>query len=303
MNYILERERFVRIARDDHYSGNEQLLWNALFTIFNERAGRNGGEWPDGFIRITNKELLSWLPFTENTLNPARAMLVNREKHSPVLVEYIKGRKNDAAPQYKMNYVSVNDYRKICGNNGGNSEGNNDGNPHGNDYGNAGDIKEDVNQTIPVENNHTHFETASTVPRAREGATPGKSYLGLDEQYHAARYDAAYLVSEKARKAVAQRLLNGFLAAGAIVNTSDCFAFLCKMLEDGLPPELVEDCAKTEECKSTGALEGAVRRLWLSRGYSAAEEKRERARLLLVANGNQELFQALWRMRSAQTKE
>lgn len=99
VNYITEREAFVRHARDNGYSGNEQLLWYALFTIANERAMRNGGLWPDGFIRVTNKELLSWLPFSENTLLAVRADMINPAKHSPVLFEYIKGRKNsEAAP-------------------------------------------------------------------------------------------------------------------------------------------------------------------------------------------------------------
>ena len=138
VNYINERESFVRHARDNGYTGNEQLLWYALFTIFNERAGRNGGVWPDGFIRITNKELLSWLPFTENTLHKVRADMINQQKHDPVLFDYLKGKKNTDAPQYKMHYFPDKSYRNSRGNIGGNMQGNNGGNMGGNMQGNNG---------------------------------------------------------------------------------------------------------------------------------------------------------------------
>lgn len=163
VNYVYERESFIRHARDNGYTGNEQLFWYAMFTIFNERANRNTHSWPDGFVRVTNKELLSWLPFTENTLNRVRADFVNPKNHQPILVEYLKGRKNEEAPQYKMNYFSdrmpmrppmtecdnedETDFNpKSGGNMGGNMGGKVGGNMGGKMVGNMGAITLNVNQ-------------------------------------------------------------------------------------------------------------------------------------------------------------
>jgi hypothetical protein len=151
VNYIYERESFVRHARENRYTGDEILLWNALFTIFNERAMRNGQVWPDGFIRITNKELLSWLPYGESTLNRARGTLVNPTQHQPTLVDYVKGKRNTDIPQYRMRWFSITDgrYTSSCylqneGNMSGNASGNvhvnMSGNMQGNPLGNMGDI-------------------------------------------------------------------------------------------------------------------------------------------------------------------
>ncbi len=162
VNYIVERETFARHARDNGYTGNEQLFWYALFTIFNERANRNAHVWPDGFIRITNKELLSWLPFTENTLNLVRASMINPAVHQPVLVEYIKGRRHEVVPQYKMNWFTpqtqaddlpaddfyLNSRGNMGGNAGGNMRGNAGGMMGGILGGDMGDISININNTL-----------------------------------------------------------------------------------------------------------------------------------------------------------
>lgn len=290
VNYITEREAFVRHARDNGYSGNEQLLWYALFTIANERAMRNGGLWPDGFIRVTNKELLSWLPYSENTLLAVRADMINPAKHSPVLFDYIKGRKNSEAPQYRMRYFSAGqvagaDNLNFGGNIGGNVEGNTGGNLRGNAGGNIGDIN--INNTKITVNQ----ETQATSPnnggyRAREGG-----YVGLDGQIGEARYDGGYLTSQRARGAVAQRLLAAF--AGS-VNTRDAHGELCELMQYGMPPELIEDCML--DCASTGELIAMLRVLADQRGYNAGDDGRLMEQFRAQAGGNERLAQAFYRM-------
>lgn len=100
VNYIVEHEAFIVYAQDNGLSAAEQLLWYALCHIFNRRA--QGGQWPDGFIRVTNKTVLSLLPFTEDTMAAAR----NRLKQRGV-IDYVPGRKKAEIPMYRMIYFSV----------------------------------------------------------------------------------------------------------------------------------------------------------------------------------------------------
>ena len=100
VNYIVEHEAFIEYAQDNGLSAAEQLLCYALCHIFNRRA--QGGQWPDGFIRVTNKTVLSLLPFTEDTMAAAR----NRLKQRGV-IDYVPGRKKAEVPMYKMIYFSV----------------------------------------------------------------------------------------------------------------------------------------------------------------------------------------------------
>lgn len=100
VNYIVEHEAFIEYAQDNGLSAAEQLLWYALCHIFNRRA--QGGQWPDGFIRVTNKTVLSLLPFTEDTMAAAR----NRLKQRGV-IDYVPGRKKAEIPMYRMVYFSV----------------------------------------------------------------------------------------------------------------------------------------------------------------------------------------------------
>ena len=100
VNYVVEHEAFIVYAQDNGLSAAEQLLWYALCHIFNRRA--QGGQWPDGFIRVTNKTVLSLLPFTEDTMAAARNRLKQRG-----LIDYVPGRKKAEIPMYRMVYFSV----------------------------------------------------------------------------------------------------------------------------------------------------------------------------------------------------
>lgn len=218
VNYIVERESFMRHARDNGYTGNEQLFWYALFTIFNERASRNTFVWPDEFISVSNKELLSWLPFTENTLMQVRGDFVNPNKHDPVLVEYRKGRKNDTMPQYRMRWFSthmpqcetVDDfYLNPRGNIGGKVGGNIGGKTGGNVRGNIGDITLNINQVQSV------------------SQTTEKKTL---------YYNNAWRTDARARHAVAQNILDGLECKGVSGRANED---VCYYLEKGMTPEQI----------------------------------------------------------------
>lgn len=100
VNYIVEHESFIVYANDNGLSASEQLLWYALIHLFNQRA--KGGQWPDGFIRITNKTLLSMMPMKVDAMMVARNQLKQRG-----LIDFVPGRKKIDIPMYRINYFSA----------------------------------------------------------------------------------------------------------------------------------------------------------------------------------------------------
>ena len=140
VNYVRENIAFMEYASDERLSASEQLLWHALIHLMNQRA--NGSDWPEGFVSIPNARILFYAPFGEDTLTSARNRLKQRG-----LIDYIPGKKNKQAPQYKMVYFSaelstcneqnVGSFTEISGNVQGNARGNVQGNARGNVQGNS----------------------------------------------------------------------------------------------------------------------------------------------------------------------
>lgn len=142
VNYVRENIAFMEYASDERLSASEQLLWHALIHLMNQRA--NGSDWPEGFVSIPNARILFYAPFGEDTLTSARNRLKQRG-----LIDYVPGKKNKQAPQYKMIYFSaelstdnaqnVGSFPEISdnarGNMHGNARGNMQGNAQGNSYG------------------------------------------------------------------------------------------------------------------------------------------------------------------------
>lgn len=100
VNYVREHMAFIEYASDNGLSGTERTLWYALIHIFNQRA--NGGIWPDGFIRINNDRLMSYMPCGFDAMAKARNSLVQRG-----LLTYVRGHKNTEVPMYQMHYLTV----------------------------------------------------------------------------------------------------------------------------------------------------------------------------------------------------
>ena len=97
VNYIRENEAFIAEASDLNLGANARLLWYALFHCLNQRA--NGGYFPDQ-ISISNKVLLSLVPFSEDALTKARNQLA---QHG--FIRYKAGERRAATPQYTMIYM------------------------------------------------------------------------------------------------------------------------------------------------------------------------------------------------------
>ena len=138
VNYVREHERFIEYAADERVPANVQLLWYALMHIFNQRA--EGAEWPDGFIRITNDRLFTYLPIKWDAMAKARNALKQMGR-----IDFRNGNRNKAAPEYRIIPFYPSCYPIKTDNNGGNTGGNNGGNQWGNIGGRTGDINININ--------------------------------------------------------------------------------------------------------------------------------------------------------------
>ena len=100
VNYISENQARIEYAINEGLSSSEWLLWEALYYLFNLRA--KASDWPDGFIRIPNKRLLSVIPVQYDAMASARNKLKQRG-----VIDYVQGKKNTDPPMYKLNYLTV----------------------------------------------------------------------------------------------------------------------------------------------------------------------------------------------------
>ena len=162
VNYVREHERFIEYAADERVPANVQLLWYALMHIFNQRA--EGNEWPDGFIRITNDRLFTYLPIKWDAMAKARNALKQMGR-----IDFRNGNRNKAAPEYRIIPFYPACYPFKTDNEGDNKEGNTGGNKGGNTGGNPGDINININRTIikPKEIDEEYDDDVD-VTRARE---------------------------------------------------------------------------------------------------------------------------------------
>ena len=98
VNYIREINAFMDFVLDEELSGNAQLLWHALMHVANSQG--EGDQWPES-IRISNRKLLLFLPYSEDTLAAARAELVDAG-----LLVYSAGSRKER-PEYAIQYFST----------------------------------------------------------------------------------------------------------------------------------------------------------------------------------------------------
>lgn len=294
VNYVREHIRFMEYATDEHIPASERLLWYALMHIMNQRA--QGNIWPDEFIRISNDRLLSYCPMKFDTMASARNGLKQRG-----LIEFTRGEKNKLSPAYRMIYFypqyippeTMQDgegYPKKTDNIGGNIGYNMGSNMGGKPGGNLGDFNINYTDTatIPKGNpGETHTETnyGRNYPASRESG-----YTGLEGEVFPCRYDSAWQTSERARSAVAQRVMDKL--PFPIEDCPRIHERLTEFMDYGMPPELMEDMGN--RTNSTQAFLYRLDRLAEDRDYT--KDAQERRRCLRAANGNTELAARLYRI-------
>lgn len=105
------------------------------------------------------------------------------------------------------------------------------------------------------------------VNNARARDRTAECYTDENGNLQPCRFDSAFLTSERARAAVAQRIIYRFFGD---VDMDHAQETLCEFLENGMPPELAEDCV--DRYTSMSAWFGHLNRLY-QRGRFA--EKRE----------------------------
>lgn len=253
ISYIRESEAFIRRAADEAVTGQERLLWYALLSCFNARA--QGRSWPDGFIPIANRTLLSLVPFGEDALTAARNKLT---QHG--FIEYRKGLRNAQCPTYRMIYLAPRaEYAEevsqqfppdlpdegftpeipgnMPGNNGGNIPGNNRGNKGGNIPPNIADIDTDYTETGDG--------TVLRLPTHRDSGSSSAARAWYDPANPSAPCDGAWRGGDKARSAVAQRVLDYALQGGRMQgDPEDMHEILCDLMRSGLEPGELTNAAQ-----------------------------------------------------------
>ena len=109
------------------------------------------------------------------------------------------------------------------------------------------------------ETGYTKQDEGNGASHTEEGPTPSMdararvgSYLGPDGKEHPCRYDNAWVLSARARGAVAMRVA-AFVQERLTVNTGgDLHGYLLNALNSGVPPEWIEDTAL--RCDTTARL-------------------------------------------------
>jgi len=278
VNYVREHERFIEYAADERIPANVQLLWYALMHIFNQRA--EGNEWPDGFIRITNDRLFTYLPIKWDAMAKARNALKQMGR-----IDFRNGNRNKAAPEYRIIPFYPSCYPFRTDNTGGNEGGNTWGNEGGNRRGNTGDFNININRTYtdPKQDVHTHLsDHRQQDARARLNET----YIDAKGREQPCRFDGAFLTSDRARASVAQRILDQFCGD---IDDNEAHGRICEWLHDGMEPEIFED--EITEYTSLSAFMGRMAGIFYSRRYEERRDDLEMKRCLRIAGGDRNLAQ------------
>lgn len=302
ISYINECKAFCEYASEEKLSDNEVVLWHALFNLVNQRATSN--HWPEAFLPLTNAKVLSMTPWGSGNsavekLRRTRDRLIQRG-----LIAYEAGERRKRAPMYQLRYFCPMDAKGFTPQNMVNGVGNTEGNREGNGVGNGVDIKEKDQDRNP-DPVPTHSVKPVVPDSAREGAAgwpkgglvrPG-GYKRADGTVGVCRFDQGWETSGKARGAIAQRLMDSFDGDNDI---SDLWTRLCELMEDGLPPEVIEDVMPGFQRASL--LLARLNTLYMVLGYEARRTERDRERQwaadLSAARGDVSLAQRFQRMRA-----
>jgi hypothetical protein len=241
INFVREFGLIMEEARKEYMGCRERMLWISLFYIANDRAQYNPQtqtyDWPEDFFQISHAELNLYCKLDKKAIEQLRNYLKQKG-----YIEFQNGERNGKKPAYKLNYLSKRDF-------GGENAPKETPNIPPKDTPKA--PPKDTPNTGPKDtplyskykqgidtgegDTHTADNDREAYTRPRAG-----SYLGLDFGEYPCRFDSAWQTSERARGAVAQRILDGACWAG------DGYAHerVTEYMQSGLPPELIEDAAK-----------------------------------------------------------
>ena len=96
INYVREREAFYDWLSFNTLSPTAQSLWNALFTIYNQKG------WPEGFVKVPDMVIRSYMHVSHDALLDARTQLKNKG-----LLDFTKGERRASAAAYKLIFFTI----------------------------------------------------------------------------------------------------------------------------------------------------------------------------------------------------
>ena len=96
INYVREREAFYDWLSFNTLSPTAQSLWNALFTIYNQKG------WPEGFVKVPDMVIRSYMHVSHDALLDARTQLKNKG-----LLDFTKGERRASAAAYKLIFFNA----------------------------------------------------------------------------------------------------------------------------------------------------------------------------------------------------
>lgn len=271
INFVAEFRAIMDTCRKESIPARARLLWIALFYLANDRAQENEQtgtwEWPDDFFTVNNAELVTHCPLEKRAMLEAR----NRLKQIGV-IDFRAGDNASKPAKYRLKYLSGGQWCKNA----------------------PQHVPQDVPQHVPQhvpqgapqhvpyyininkdrDINETESHTMQDIvnsTRARDRLS--ETYTDENGNRQPCRFDAAFLTSERARAAVAQRIISQFFGD---VDVDHAQETLCGFLGDGMPPELAEDCIDRYTYMS--AWLSHLKRLHVRGRYEEHREEMEKAK-------------------------
>ncbi len=294
VNYIREHEWFIEFAADEGLTPNDVALYDAILYFVNRRA--EGNDWPEDFIRIRNDRLLTYCHMGFDAMARSR----NKLKQKGV-IDFLNGDRNREAPAYKLLYKCLD---KSYPQNGGgypqktdNNVGKSADKTTDKYTGKSADKGEDKSADIILNyrdidtgnqnkrDGETHIVKAGVSNAGARGRL-SQTYLDFSGEERPCRFDNAFQISDKARMAVAQRILNQF---DGEMDCENAHQTLSEYLHDGMPPEIMEDeIGSFRSLRNYMATMGAIFR---NRRYEEKRDALEMKRCMEAAKGNERLAQ------------
>ena len=120
-----------------------------------------------------------------------------------------------------------------------------------------------------------------------------QTYIDAVGEEQPCRFDGAFLTSDRARAAVAQRILDQFFGD---MDSENTHSRMCQWLHDGMPPEILED--EISKYSTLSEYNAEMATIFRVRRYEEKRDQLEMNRCERVAKGNRTVAQFLYKCSS-----
>lgn len=280
VNYIREHEWFIEFAADEGLTANDVALYDAILFFVNRKA--EGNVWPDDFIRIRNDRLLTYCHMGFDAMSRSR----NKLKQKGV-IDFHNGSRNKESPAYRIIYKYPDSFPpdKFCPPKTDNNANKATDKAVNNNTGKSADLIPNYTRGRRQNQNGIDTHTDSTSSNRARGRLD-ETYIDSAGRERQCRFDSAFMTSDRARKAVVQRILDQF---NGDMDCKNVHFTLARFLQDGMPPEILED--EIGRYNSLRRYEYAMKMIFRERKYKEQRDEIEKKRCLEDAHGNPTLAQ------------